>query len=207
MTFNRATDKIAITVPEFTFKKGGGSITDWLYSEPYLVTLAIDSQLVTQESLNFNFVEFPNVRSGNTVKMLGDGHLVYGPSNPGEFVAVSVLLMESNSQDKELGKIIGEFVKSGAVEIGVTAAIAANPGAGTALKLVKEVTAFVSDQMKEKKDTPLYRVEGIFLRDTSVPYSVNRQITSGNEFADLSVKVIPLNKPNGQGPVPEGIGS
>jgi hypothetical protein len=207
MTFNRETDKIAITVPEFTFKKGGSNITDLLYSEPYLVTLAIDSQLVTQESLNFNFVEFPNVRRGNTIKMLGDGHLVYGPGNPGEFVAVSVLLMEGNSQEKELGKIIGKFVKSGAVEIGVTAAIVANPGAGTALKLVKAVTDFVSDQMKEKRDTPLYRVEGIFLRDTSVPYSVNRQITSGNEFADLSVKVIPLNMPNGQGPAPQGIGS
>ena len=82
MPFDPNKDKIAITVPSFTFKKGSAyllfeDITDLIYSEPYLVNIAIDSQGIKQEALNFNFAEYVNIRRGGTVEMIGDGHLIY----------------------------------------------------------------------------------------------------------------------------------
>lgn len=210
MTFNSNTDKIAITVPEFTFKKGAGSIlfediTDLIYSEPYLVTVAIDSHNVSQSSLNFNFIEYPNIRRGGTVKMLGDGHLVYGPGNPGEFVAVSVLLMESSREDKDLGEKVKAIVESKAVQLGITAAITTNPTMSLALDLMLQLTKLIGDQLQQSQDTYLNHAAGVFFRDSSVAYSVNRQFINPNDFADLTVKVIPLNEPNRQGPVPTTI--
>jgi len=64
---------------------------------------------------------FPKVRKGATVRMLGDGHLLYGPANPGEFVAMSVLIMESDRDLRTLGDELDKIVKSKAVDLGVKA--------------------------------------------------------------------------------------
>lgn len=210
MTFDRDNDKIAITVPSFTFKKGAANIlfediTDLLYSEPYLVTVSIDSNGVIQNALNFNFAEYINIQRGGTVNMIGDGHLVYGPGNPGDFVATSILLMESNRDSRNKGEEISNIVKSKAVEMGISAAITARPDAGIALKLMHELLGLVAIQLKDSKDTYLFRTEGIFFKNTKVPFDVNREFIRGNDFADLTVKVIPLDAPNGQGPATETI--
>jgi hypothetical protein len=210
-TFNKDTDTIAITVPAFTFKKGAANIlfediTDLNYSEPYFVTLAIDSHNFSQKALNFNFTEFPNIRRGGTVEMLGDGHLVYGPKNPGDFVAVSVLLMEASRDSKDLGEKVAAIAKSDVVNSAISSAVTTGDLSMSAvLKLMHELSKLVGERLQKSNDTYLFRTEGVFFKDTSVPYSVNRQFTSGNEFADLTVKVIPLQKPNKQGPVPQEI--
>lgn len=210
MTFNKDTDKIAITVPAFTFKKGAGSIflediSDLIYSEPYLVTLAIDSQNFNQKALNFNFAEFPNIRRGGTVEMLGNGHLVYGPKNPGDFVAVSVLLMESSRDSKDLGQDIKDIAESEVVDLARSSLATVDLNMSVVLKLMQELSKLVAKRLQNSKDTYLLRTEGVFLKDTSVPYSVNRQFTTNNEFADLTVKVIPLQESNKQGPDPQEI--
>jgi hypothetical protein len=213
MTFDRNSDKIAITVPSFTFKKGAASIlfediTDLIYSEPYLVTVAIDSNGVTQNALNFNFAEYLNVRRGGTVNMIGNGHLVYGPENPGDYVAISVLLMESNRDARVTGDEIASIVKSKAVEMAITQSIAnlaANTRLDVPLKLMQQLSGYVATRLQESKDKYLFRTEGIFFKNTAVPYEVNRQFISGNEFADLTIQVIPLDVPNGQGPTTETI--
>ena len=51
--------------------------------------------------------------------MLGDGHLLYGPANPGEFVALSVLIMECDRDMRKLGEELDRVVKSKAVDLGV----------------------------------------------------------------------------------------
>ena len=43
---------------------------------------------------------------------------MYGPKNPGKFVALSVLLMESDGDMRELGETIKGIVKSSTVELG-----------------------------------------------------------------------------------------
>jgi hypothetical protein len=208
MPFDPNTDKIAITVPSFTFKKGAANllfedITDLLYSEPYLVTIAIDSQGIKQEALNFNFAEYVNIRRGGTVEMIGDGHLIYGPDNPGEFVDVSVLLMESSREDIQLGKKLEAIINSKAIDLTIKLAdIAAEPTTKIILNLMRELSKLVSEGLQKSEDRYLFRTEGVFFRDRPVPYAVNRQYTTGNELADITIKVIPLDEPNGQGPVP-----
>ena len=49
---------------------------------------------------------FPKVRPKSTVTMLGDGHLLYGPKQPGEFVALSVLMMESDADIRNTAKVV-----------------------------------------------------------------------------------------------------
>jgi hypothetical protein len=210
MPFDPNTSTIAITVPSFTFKKGASSIlfediTDLIYSEPYLVTIAIDGNGVATQSLDFNFAEYPNIRRGGTVNMIGNGHLVYGPGNPGEFVATSVLLMESSRDAKNTGDDIIQIVQSKAVDMGIAAAIGVDPRIGTTLRLMQELTNFVAIRLQSTRDKYLFRTEGVFFRNTKVPYEVNRQFVSGNEFAELTVQVIPLDQPNGQGPTTQAI--
>ena len=199
MTFNPTTDKIAITIPQFTLKKKSDGIFG-KYNEPYIVSLAIDEQGSGTPEIGFNAMPFPKVTSGNTVTMLGDGHLLYGPKNPGQYVALSVLIMESDSEMQNLGVKIEEIVSSKAVELGMAAIITAGPGSAAILGILKELTQLVAGQLKKNKDDELFRTEGTFLRDHQVPYHINRQYTGlGNEYIDLSMSILPLTRANGQG--------
>jgi len=199
MPFDPTTDNIAITIPKFTLKKNSDGIFA-RYNEPYIVSLAVDEQGSANPKIDFNIMPFPKVRPGNTVTMLGDGHLLYGPKNPGEYVALSVLIMESDDDMKDLGgKIVG-VVESKAVDLGLSAIIAASPGAAAILGILKALTEHVAGELKNNKDDELFRIEGTFLRDHSVPYHINRQYTGlGNEYIDMSMNIIPLDAPNKQG--------
>ncbi|MGH1346274.1 MAG: hypothetical protein ACRBN8_32205 [Nannocystales bacterium] len=137
---------------------------------------------------------------GDTVEMLGDGHLVYGPANPGEWVAVSVLLMESDAGIRRAGVSLNSLVSSAAQEAGLKALLSSNPtvlAVGTAVEVVANL---VSQTLMANRDDSLLRVQGAFLRGGSVPYDINRKFTRRNRTAALDVKVIPLRSANGQGP-------
>jgi hypothetical protein len=201
MAFNPSTDKIAITITEFTLKKSADGIFG-KYNEPYIVSLAIDEHGANNPKIDFNIMPFPKVAVGGKVKMLGDGHLLYGPKNPGQFVALSVLIMESDSDMRELGGRIAEIVGSKAVELGVGAIVSANPGSAAILGILKELTQLVAGELTQNKDDELFRIEGTFLRDHQVPYHVNRAYTGlGNDYIDLTMQIIPLENSNGEGPV------
>jgi len=199
MKFDPINDEIAISIPEFTLKKK----TDGLfgkYSEPYIVSLAIDGQGLNNPKLDFNHMPFPKVAVGRTVKMLGDGHLLYGPRNPGKFVALSVLFMESDGDISKLGETIEGIVKTSAIKLGIATIATVNPGSSVILGIVKELTQLVAGQLKKNRDDELFRTEGTFLRDHQVPYHVNRLYTGlGNDYVDFSMKIIPLSITNGQG--------
>jgi len=66
MAFNREKDKIAITIPNFKLKRGGDSPFQ-RYSEPYIVSLAIDSHGAVNPSIDFNVMPFPKVATGSQV--------------------------------------------------------------------------------------------------------------------------------------------
>jgi hypothetical protein len=199
MSFNPQTDKIAITIPEFTLKKSGdGPFSK--YSEPYIVSMAIDESGSANPSIDFNIMPFPKVGRGGNVKILGDGHLVYGPKNPGEYVALSILVMESDNDLRGLGEQLKETVNHQAVELGMTAIIAANPGSAAIVGILKELTNLVSEQLQKNKDDELFRVSGSFLQGGSVPYHINREYTDfKNDYISLALRVIPLDQENGQG--------
>lgn len=199
MTFNPQSDKIAITVPKFTLKKSGdGPFSK--YSEPYIVSMAIDEGGSATPSIDFNMMPFPKVAKGGEVNMLGVGHLVYGPKNPGSFVALSILVMESDNDLRELGENLKQIVNHQAVELGISAIITSNPGSAGILGILKELTNLVSGQLKQNKDDELFRVDGSFLQGSSVPYHINREYTDlNNDYISMALRIIPLNESNGQG--------
>jgi hypothetical protein len=199
MSFNPYEDNIAITIPEFTLKKHSDFIFQQ-YNEPYIVSLAIDSHGAANPQIDFNFMPFPKVRVGNTVRMLGDGHLVYCPKNPGEFVALSLLVMESDNDLRDFGKELETIVKSKAVSIGISAIISSNPGSGAILGILKELAVLISGLLKQNKDDELFRLDGTFLRDHPVSYHINRKYTDyGNDYINMAIQIIPLSETNGQG--------
>jgi hypothetical protein len=202
MSFNPESDKIAITIPRFKVFKPLDSILQ-KYSEPYIVSLAIDSDGDRNPKIHFNQMPFPKVAAGGTVTMLGDGHIVYGPKNPGEFVALSILVMECDKDIRNLGKTIKDTVESEVVKLGIKAIVAANPGHAAIIGILKELTSFVAGVMKNNGDDQVFRTEGSFLRDHPVPYHINRSYETGNTFAQICLNIIPLAKHNRQGPAPE----
>ena len=197
MPFDPKTSKIAITIPQFKLLRRADPLQK--YSEPYIVSLAVDEADTEQKQLGFNVMPFPKVRKGATVRMIGDGHLVYGPANPGEFVALSVLVMESDRDMRNIGAQLRQAVTSEAAKLGMNAILAANPGAGAVLGVLKEVTQHVAGSLKNNKDDELFRVHGTFLRGSPCPYHVDREYTYENDWIELTLKVIPLDTPNGEG--------
>ena len=204
MPFNKKSDKIAITIPKFTILKHSDPF--WQkYNEPYIASFAVDAIGNAKPKIDFNFMPFPKIASGGTVTMLGDGHLLYGPKNPGEYVVISVLIMESDQDIQELGQQIEKIVKSKAVDLGISALIAANPGSAAVLGILKELTQLVAGFLKNNKDDELFRTEGTFLQGHPVPYHVNRKYEVGNDYVSLVLKVIPLKISNKQGPATKAL--
>ncbi len=198
MAFDPNTDNIAITIPEFTLKKDTEGWFD-SYNEPYIVSMAVDESGKATPAIDFNVMPFPKVQAGDKVEMIGDGHIVYGPKNPGKFVALSILVMECDDDVRETGKTVKELVESKALELGLKAVIVANPGPAAVLGILKELTSFVAGQLEKNKDDKLFRLEGSFLRDHACPYHINRLYTRSNRYIELKTKVIPLSASNGEG--------
>jgi hypothetical protein len=204
MPFDPKKGKIAITIPKFTLLKHvDGPLQK--YNEPYIVSVAIDESGKANPKIDFNFMPFPKIAKGGTVRMLGDGHIVYGPKNPGEFVAISILIMENDKDIQKLGKVIEKVVKSKAVDLGIKAIVVANPGAAAVLGILKELTQLVAGFLKNNEDDELFRTEGTFLRGHPVPYHINRSYKVGNDFVNLNLDVIPLKDHNKEGPKPKAI--
>ena len=178
---------IAITIPRLVLKKSSDVGRD-AKNEPYIVTSAIDSKGTENQQPTLGARVFPRVSPGEAVGLIGSGHLVYGPGDPGDFVAFSILVAES---DKDLGDALGaahEQVKSNdkfkeAIKkaTGISAAVA---GAGMAIDVVLAV-------LNRNKDDQLYRVDGTFLRDVEPGYR-NCAYTVGNEYVELTVQVFAL---------------
>lgn len=202
MTFNPETDKIAITIPQFTLLKHSDSAFE-KYNEPYITSIAIDATDSAHPKINLNYMPFPKVAKGNTVTMLGDGHIIYGPKNPGDFVAVSVLIMEHDQDMREMGANIEDVVKSKAVDLGLKAVVAANPGSAAVMTILKELTGLVAKFLKKNKDDELFRTEGTFLKGSEVPYHINRSYDVGNDYIKLKLNIIPLREGNGEGASPK----
>ena len=204
MKFNPNTDKIAITIPKFSLLKHSDSPFQ-KYNEPYIVSVALDALGNATPEIDFNLMSFPNVTEGGTVTMLGDGHIVYGPRNPGDFVAVSILVMEKDQDVRDLGEQIEAVVQSKATDLGIKAIVATNPGSAVVLALLKELTGLVASFLKKNKDDELFRVHGTYLKGKAVPYDINRSVTYKNDYVSLDLSVIPLREHNEQGPAPRAI--
>ena len=193
--FDPNSDDIAVVIKEFTLKKKADIFFD-KYSEPYITSIAISEKDAQSGSLSFNSLPFPNVRKGDTLSFDGVGHLIYGPSNPGSFLAYSILFLESDKDVREFGATLESIVQSKAVKLGAKALMAAAPSYGTAAMLLQEITQFVAVQLKKNKDDELYRRNGTWLQDMIPPYDILRTFKGENDYISAKTSVIPLSESN-----------
>ena len=194
-TFNPQSDKIAVVVKEFTLKRKSEIFFD-RYSEPYIVSMAIDEGGANNPSIDFNILPFPNVRKGDKISFDGQGHLIYGPDNPGQFLAYSILFMESDKDVRNFGKLVEDIMKSEAVKIGAKALLVAAPTYSTAITILQKLTEFIAVQLQENKDDELFRRNGTLLRDVIPAYDILRTYESENDFINTKTSVIPLTGSN-----------
>ena len=196
--FNSKEDKIAVVVKEFTLLKSSEMFLD-KDNEPYIVSFAVDQSGAKSAAFDLNVLPFPNVREGNTVRFDGQGHLLYGPGNPGEFVVYSLLFMESDQDVSDLGAMIEDIAKSEAANIAMKAILIANPTYGTALTLLQKLTELVGKNLKKNKDDQLYRRNGTLLRDVVPPFDILRTYKGKNSFIECHTSIIPLMESNDLG--------
>lgn len=195
--FDKNTDKIAIAIKEFTLLRN----VDWerpfdCYSEPYIVSVAIDSSGASTPSIDFNVKPFARVRRGDTITFDGQGHLIYGPKNPGEFVAYSMLFMESDQDVRDFGQMIGDIISSEAINLGLKAILAANPTWNLAITITEKLIDVIASTMKAKKDDELFRRNGTLLRDVEPPYDILRSYIGRNDTIECKTSIIALEQSN-----------
>ncbi len=197
-SFDPFKDNIAVVIKNFTLKKKSESFFD-RYSEPYIISLAVDNDGARNPAIDFNVLPFPHVRKGDTVSFDGQGHLIYGPANPKEFLAYSILFMESDKDVRIVGEKIETIVKSEAVKMGAKALLLANPTYATAISLLQKFSELVATEMKKNKDDELFRRDGTLLRDVTPPYDILRTYESENDFIKTNIAIIPLTASNNLG--------
>lgn len=194
--FNPMEDKIAVVVKEFTLLKKADIFK---YSEPYIISLAIDELGINNPAIEFNALPFPRMRKGDTIVFDGQGHLIYGPKNPGEFLAYTVLFMESDKDVRDFGKAVEEIVTSEAVKMGAKTLLTAVPQYGTAVNVLSKLVELIAQRLGRDKDDFLYRRSGTLLRDVVPPYDILRTYKRSNDFIEANISVIPLIESNNLG--------
>ena len=196
--FDKNNDSLAVVVKSFTLKDFDEPIFQE-EAEPYIVTIAIDSSGVQSHSIDFNALDFPGVRKGDRITFDGQGHLVYGPKKPGEFLVYSILFMERDQDVRDLGAQVERIVNSAAVDVGLGIIMAANPTVGVIAELSLLITDLVTKELRKNKDDALFRRSGTLLRDVVPPYDILRTFVSGNKYIDCETSIIPLSQSNGLG--------
>ncbi len=200
--FNPQKDRLAVVIKDFTLQKKSEIFFD-RYSEPYIISLAVDESGAKQAEIDFNVLPFPNVRKGDTISFDGQGHLVYGPKNPGSFLAYSVLFMESDKDVREFAEMLEGIIDSEAMKIGIKAMIAAAPTYGVAITALQKLSEEIVIRLQKNKDDLLFRRSGTLLRGVTPPYDILRTYTSSNEFIKTNIKIVPLASSNNLGEQPK----
>lgn len=191
MSFNPQTDKIAMVIREFTLIKSSEIFFN-KYSEPYIVSIAIDENGKNNPSISFSATPFPKVKKGKSVKLGNHGQLVYGPKNPGEFMAYSILFMESDKDVREAAETVESIMNSNAVKLGLQAIATANPTAAMVKPIVEELANLVAEEMKKNKDDEIFRISGTVLRGMNPPYNIRKNNNLFNDYVRTQLKVLPL---------------
>jgi hypothetical protein len=197
-TFDPMNDKIGVVVKSFTLKRKSEFFLD-RFSEPYIVSMAIDEKGAHETEIDFNVLPFPNVRKGDTVSFDGQGHLIYGPKNPGQFLAYSILFMESDQDVRDFGVTMEDILKSEAVNIGAKALLKAAPTYSTAFSILQNLGNLIAKQLQKNKDDELYRRNGTLLRDVKPAFDILRTFESENDFIKTKTSIIPLDISNEMG--------
>ena len=194
--FDPQNDKIAISLLRFKMLKKPGLFGR--YFEPYIVSFAADSDAASQASpaLEFATIPFSRLRVGQEKKFAGHGRFIYQPKNPGEFVAYSMLFMESEEETREIASTVKNlFAQNDTKSLLQGIIAAAVPQLSVALKLVQQATVLTASVLEKTRDKELFVSEGGFLRDApGAPYDISTSTVDQNDFIECETSVIPLRQ-------------
>ena len=190
MSFNKNTDEIAITIPEFRMRKSA----DLGKNEIGIVTMAIDASGVANPTptLHTNSFFIPKVKRWTWVKFGGEGRIVYGPKNPGSFVYYSVLFVESDQDVRDFGNTVSSVFTSGEAKEIVKTLTTPNPTSLLISTVVTELGKLVGKLLSENKNDLIFGTEGSFFRDLNPPYSIGDEFSTVGEQIECKIKVVPL---------------
>lgn len=208
MAFNERNDSIAVVIKKFWLLKNAERIWFDKYNEIGIISFAVDEHSlakgeVSRPVVDFNFLPFPMLEAGDSVSFQGQGHLLYGPKNPGSFLVYSMLFYECADDTKALGSFIEDIVNSNAAGVGLKAALTANPTAGTVLNILTGLADVIAKNMKKSNNRELYRRSGTLFRDVRPPYDILRTYISSNEWIWVETSIAALNESNMLGVQPK----
>ncbi len=191
MSFDPLVDDVAITLTYFKLLKSSEGFLD-RYSEPWLLSLAIDDNPENKPSILYNYLSFPKVKAGGSVAIAGDGLILYGPRNPGKFITLSAMFMESDRDVRDRGEQLHDIISGKAMELSIGAIISANPGAAAMVAIIKELGLYVSGVLRKNGDDELFKIEGSFLRGNYPPYHINHVYEYRNDYIGANINIRPL---------------
>ncbi|MCT4706401.1 hypothetical protein MUA03_10855 [Enterobacteriaceae bacterium H16N7] len=190
MNFDPACDNIAIVLSALKLRKSSDGLDK--YNEPYIVVLAMDEHDAGNTRLAYQLKEFHNVKAYEQIILAGDGVMLYGPANPGSFVTLSVMVMESDEDFKAVGAQIDSVITRLNAGLPTTNVAKMQPGVAAAEMILQTALGELADVLSGNKDDYLLTVSGTWLRDTPTPYKIGSFSTHHNDFAEATLKVVPL---------------
>ncbi|MDF1811144.1 MAG: hypothetical protein P1V20_02990 [Verrucomicrobiales bacterium] len=189
--FDKHNDKIAISLKRFKLLKKPGMFGK--YFEPYIVTFAVDSNGPANPEIELSTIPFAKFRVGQEKHFLNHGRFIYQPNNPGEYVAYSLLFMESEKDTREVAGAVRNILQEDETRTILKTLILAKPDLGGALTVVQRATVLVASILEKQKDRELYFTDGALLRDVNgPPYDIDTSTVDGNDFIECEISVIPL---------------
>lgn len=208
MGFDKDRDSIAVVIKKFWLLRNAERRWFDKYSEIGVISFAVDEYgLKNGEKsgpvIDFNVQPFPMLEAGDSVSFDGQGHLLYGPKNPGSFLVYSTLFYECANDTKALGALVEEVVSSNAAGIGLKAVLAANPAAGAVLNVLTGLADVIAKNMKKSNDRELYRRSGTLFRDVIPPYDILRTYIRSNEWIWVETSIVALEASNMLGAQPK----
>jgi hypothetical protein len=194
MAFDPRKDEIALVMKSFTLLKPREGLfgRGWFdrYSEPYVVAVAVDAK--GEPAIDVQTQAFAGVGRGDTIRFDGQGLLLYGPENPGDFLAWEILIMESDKRSRRRGAQIQEILDHEATDMGLKALMAANRSAAAAAQLLKGLVDLLGGQLQQDKDELLMRRQGTLLFDACPPFELKRTYLRENDFVASEISVIAM---------------
>ncbi|MCC7145643.1 MAG: hypothetical protein IT443_04285 [Phycisphaeraceae bacterium] len=184
---------IAVTLTRLCLPKRYEDVVDGDFEQPYLVCMAMDQASRRNLCLYYSFLPFPKLAGGGAVRLLDQGYPLYGPSTPGDFVLLTLMVMESERNLQTLNAQLADLIGSQSAALGLPSALADSEyRPSDLLTMLKELTDFLTGTLTATSDNELFRLQISFFRDDPIPYQLNREYDLGNDYVDLTLRICPM---------------
>lgn len=195
--FDPLEDNIAVFITTLRIRKpfDFGSHLD-----PYIVVIATDKK-DNAVRMNVSHFAFPGAKLYQQIITPDNAVLLYGPENPGEFLTLSIMLLESDTDIQNAGKQLEAAINASAISANVIARLTANPTAMVATALAADVLRGIAHTMQQNKDDPIMFVHDSWLQGLTPPYGINQYKLHSSDNAEISLRVSPIMKQSQQNKV------